>query len=387
MESILFPDLKIDKKPSVIDSDLYKGDGVMAGEAVVRQVLKNGKYRVAMHGSHIFDARAVFGLGESVLPTGIPVFVVAYNGDAWILGRMRATSDTGKSDGTTDTDRSTTIGSPGDAQLRPQATEDKDITAEVTVTVGGVVKVRTTSATNITLHPVGERIIQRCQSLLAFSDAYRIESGRVTGKSGGVEFGAITFETYKNKVGPSRTEVRIKNGQVDGTTVHQFSVDNLATTAGKTLGTSDFNWTISDSGDWWVTNCSSMHIGDIANEPVVLGAQLVALLKSLIMDMSTVRAGLNAMGTAMGAANQTLSIALTPPFFLIPPIVGAAVYALSQAQAIANTTMAGIMASSISNLTVTQTTYLTPLGASKELILSDFFSTQKIAPVPGVVNE
>jgi hypothetical protein len=387
MESILFADLKVSSKPSVIDSDLYKSDGVIAGEAVVRQVLKNGKYRISMHGSHIFDARAVFGIGETVLPTGIPVFAVAYNGDAWILGRMRATSDTGNSDGSTDTDRSTTIGSPGDAQLRPQSTEDKDVTGEVTVTVGSVVKVRSTSATNITLHPVGERIIQRCQSLLAFSDAYRIESGRVTGKSGGVEFGAITFETYKNKVGPSRTEVRIKNGQVKDSTVHQFSVDNLATSGGKTLGTSDFNWTISDTGDWQVINCSSMKVGDIANEPVVLGAQLVTLLKSLIMDMSTVRTGLNSLGVAMGTANQALSAALTPPSFLIPPIVGAAVYALSQAQAVANTTMAAIMTSSVANLTVTQSTYLTPLGVSKELILSDFFSTQKIAPVPGVVSE
>jgi hypothetical protein len=42
---------------------------------------------------------------------------------------------------------------------------------------------------------------------------------------------------------------------------------------------------------------------------------------------------------------------------------------------------------SAANITAQKTAYLTPAGASKELILSDFFSTQKIPPVPGVISE
>jgi hypothetical protein len=387
MDSILFSDVEVGQKPSAVDSELYKSDGVLAGEAIIKQVLDNGKYRIAMHGNRLFDARAVFSMGENVLPTGIPVMAMAYNGDAWILGRLRATKDEDSSDGETDTDRSTTIGTPGDAQLRPHVTDDDKISAEVTVTTGGVTKVKASSATNMTLHPIGERIIQRCQSLLAFSDGYRIESGRKTGKAGSVSMGALTSESYKTKVGPARTEVRVKNGKVSGSTVHQLSVETLSTTGGKTLGTADFKWTVSSSGTWQVKNCKAVKFGQLADEPVVLGNKLVLLLKALITDMTTVRTGLTALATAMAAANQTLAAALLPPLFLIPPLVGLAVFVLAQAQAIANTTMGGVMGSSIAGLTITQTSYLTPLGISKELILSDFVSTQKIAPIPGVVSE
>ena len=38
MDSILFSDLHVDKKPSAIDSSLYKQDGIFVGEAVVKQV-------------------------------------------------------------------------------------------------------------------------------------------------------------------------------------------------------------------------------------------------------------------------------------------------------------------------------------------------------------
>jgi hypothetical protein len=198
--SQFFEDLHAPEVPSAISTDLYKNDGIYVGEAIIKRVLKNGKYRITLHDNRNIDARAVFNVGENILPKGIPVHCIVHNGDGFIIGRVRATNDEDKDDGSTDTDRSETIGTEGDATLRPHSANEKDITAHVTVTRGGVVKLVSTGATSFTLHPHGERIIQKCQTLLAFSDAHRIESGRVTSR-GAVSLTALTSEAYKDKVG------------------------------------------------------------------------------------------------------------------------------------------------------------------------------------------
>lgn len=384
---ILFSDLHVESKPSAIDTPVYKKDGIFIGEAIVQKQLKNGKYRIRTSQNKIFDARAIFNLGESVIPSGIPVIVIVQNADALILGRVRATRDDDGPDGDTDTDRSTTIGTPGDAQLKPQATEDTNITGEVTVTTGNVVKVRSTGATSITLHPHGERIVQRCQSLLAFTDAHRIESGRKSGKAGGVQFDALTVESFKARVGPARTEVRVKNGKVDGSTVHQMSVDTLATSGGSTTGATRFKSSIDDTGNWTVGNCSKVKIGDQGNEPVVLGSQLVSLLKAIIQDMSTQRTALTSMSTALQAAGAAMAAVIGTPVGMAPPVIQAALLAWSAAVQAAHIPNIAAQTSSAATLALLQTQFLTPLGISKELVLSDFFSTQKVAPIPGVVSE
>jgi hypothetical protein len=386
MTSPLFADHDVPDMPSAVSTDLYKKDGIYVGEAIIKRVLKNGKYRITTHDNRNFDSRAVFNLGENVLPKGIAVFAICYNGEGFIIGRVRATNDEAKDSGETDTDRSTTIGTEGDATLRPHTTKDDETTAEVTVTRGGVVKVRATGATNMVLHPHGERMIQKCQTLLAFSDAYRIESGKVSTK-GGVSLTALTTQEYKDKVGPARTEVRVKNGTVSGTTVHQFSVDTLVTAAGATTGVGNFKWTIDNTGTWQISNTLGIKFGQLANEPVVLGTQLVTFLKALIQDMTTVRTTLTTMGAALAAAGTAVTSGLVGPQLMITPVVGAALVAFAAATTAAMAPVTAGMAASIAGLSVNQTLYLTPLGVSKELILSDFFATQKIVPIPGVISE
>jgi hypothetical protein len=386
MVSPLFSDLDSPDAPSAISSDLYKKDGIYVGEAIIKRTLKNGKYRITTHDNRNFDSRAVFNIGENVLPTGIAVFCICYNGEGFIVGRVRATNDEAKDDGETDTDKSTTIGTEGDATLRSHTTKDDDATAEVTVTRGGVVKVRATGSTNMVLHPHGERLIQKCQTLLAFSDAYRIESGRVSTK-GGVSLPALTTQEFKDKVGPARVEVRIKNGTVEGTTVHQFSVDTLTTAGGATTGVGNFKWTIDNTGTWQVLNTLGIKFGDVSNEPVVLGAQLVSLMKSLIAEMTAIRSSLATYTGALTTAGAAASAAIAAAVIPTPASNAAAIGALGSAMASAGPSTSSALTKSAATVTALQSTYLTSAGASKELILSDFFATQKIAPVPGVISE
>jgi hypothetical protein len=358
--SLLFSDLEIPEMPSAISSKNY--EKLYVGEGVISKLLKNGKYEVKTHEGDIINCRGVFNIGETVLPSGIAVFVVTHNAEGWILGKIRATLDDDKDDGSVDTDKSAIVGSEGDATLRPHLTSDDSISSEVTVTRGGVVRLKSTGATSITMHPHGERLIQKCQTLLAFSDAYRIESGRVTSKAG-VSLTALTEEAYKDKVGPARTEVRIKNGSVDVTalTVHQFSVDTLTTAAGATTGLANFRWKVDSTGKWDVVNGLKINFGDIANEPVVLGSTLVKFLKALMSEMTSIRGALSTLGVDLAAttvANLSLKM----------PLTGAALTASAVKSSGAVTALQGVYLDSTA-------------------VLSDFFATQKLPPVPGVIKE
>ncbi|MHC4647799.1 MAG: hypothetical protein ACYTBJ_20240, partial [Planctomycetota bacterium] len=252
-DSILFSDLHAPETPAAVTTDLYKKDGIYVGEAIIKAKLANGKYKVTLNDNRIISCRAVFNLGENVFPPGIAVQVIVYNADGFIIGRVRPTEDNETDDGEVDTERSPAVGTEGDATLKSHSTDDSNNRAEVTVTRGGVVKLVSTGATSIIMHPHGERLIQKCQTLVAFSDAYRIESGR-SSSTGGVSLNALTEETYKEKVGPVRTEVRIKNGHVDTSVVHQFSVDTLTTGGGVTSGVGNFKWTIDNTGVWSILN-------------------------------------------------------------------------------------------------------------------------------------
>lgn len=384
MDSPLFADLITPNTPSVLMTDTFKRDGIYVGEGVIKQVLKNGQYLVTTNDNRNIACRGVSNVGESIFPKGIAVFVVVYNAEGFVLGKLRVIRDEDKDDGTVEQDKSTTIGSEGDAQIRPQTLNEENVDSEVTVTSGGVVKIKSTGATGITLHPHGEQIIQKSQRLLAFTDAYRIESGRLASKTG-VVLDVLTAETYKSKAGPSRVEIRVKNGKVDGSIVHRTSVENLVTGGGKTLGTRDFSSEIDDSGNWKIANTSSIKFGDASNEPVVLGNQLVTLLKQVITEMTSVRTALTTYTAALTAAGATA--ASTAGGAPLPPNNQAAILTLSSALTSAGAPVAASLGKSIASLTVLQTTFLTAMGVSKELILSDFFSTQKVPPIPGVVSE
>lgn len=382
-EGWMFPDLENDAGvPSAISTDRYKE--LYVGEAKITSVKSNGKYGIAIHGNTQPDARPVFSVGESVLTEGIAVMVIVYNGEAWIIGKLRVTQDDEPDDGVPTTDKPKVIGNKGEVALRPATTDEESLTPYMSVTPGGVTKMQSTGATNITLHPHGERIIQRSQSLLAYTDGYRIESGRKSGKAGGVNTDTKTTQTFVTKAGPARTEIVVANGKSVGS-VHAFGIGNVVTAAGTTTGTRTFKWSIDENGNWQVGNASSIKMGNIANEPLVLGTQYVTLQKALIADQNTKNAAnIAAMSTLSPLLIEAFKLNLLLPFtsignFLAHLILFPALIAMSSA-------FTSLYTASTANLTAQQVAFLTPLGITKELVLSDWVSTQKIAPFPGIVT-
>jgi len=380
----MFDDVTVPDIPSALNTNLLKQDGIYVGEGVIKQVLSNKRYKVTVNDNRIFDCRAVFNIGENILPKGIPVHCIVHNADGYILGRVRPINDDEKDDGTTEPEQSPVIGSEGDATLRPHTPNEKNLVAEVTVTRGGVVKLKASGATNITMYPVGERIIQKCQTLLAFSDAYRIQSGRVAATAG-VQLKAQTKEAYKDMVGPVRTEVRITNGDIDGSAVHLFSVDTLATAAGVNTGLINFQWEVTKTGTWQVLFGTSIKFGSISDQPVVMGGHLSALLNALSTEMISLRSAVSTLALAISAAGAAATAAASGP--PLPPTNQAAILALGGALTAAGTPVSVLALKSLGAVTANQVTYLTPLGALKELILSDFMSTQKIPPLTGPIVE
>jgi hypothetical protein len=380
----MFPDLEDDGGvPSAVSTNRYKD--IYIGEAKITSVKRNGKYGISVHGNAQPDARPVFNMGENVLTEGIAVLVLSYNGEAWILGKLRVTKDEEPDDGVPTTDTSPVVGNKGDATLRPHTTDDENLTPEITVTAGGVAKMKATGATNITLHPHGERIIQRSQSLLAFTDGYRIESGRKSGKAGGVNTDTQTTQTYVTKAGPARTEIVVKNGKSVGS-VHEFSVRNVATAAGVTTGLKTFKYSISDSGSWDIDNASSINLGNFATEPLVLGTQYTNLQRALVLDQTVMNAAnVAAMSTLTPLLTTAYTLTLALPFTSIGNFFGLMI--LYPALIAMSAAFSALYTASTANLTAQQLLYLTPYPPFKELVLSDWISTQKTAPFPGVVVE
>lgn len=381
----LFADLDLSNSGSPsLDPDIYKDDGIYVGEAKIEAKLKNGKYKCRLPDGRIFQARPAHATGETVYPSGTPCMAIAYNADAFIIGRIRSTKDENTEDGEVETDEADkAIGNAGDATLRA-ADPSGDPLASVTVTGGGIVAMRSTGETNMTLHP-GGLCVHRCETMRQLNHGYSFDSGKVAGKVSGVNLQTLSTQKFTDKVGPVRAEVRVKNGKV-GSAVHEFSVNNLATAGGATTGTANFSWSIDSTGNWQITSANSIKFGSLANEPIVLGRQYVTLTKATIADQTAINAAnLAAMQTLSPLLITALTLTLTVPGVSIFNFLGLAI--LYPALITMANAFSALYTASTTNLTALQTTFLTPTVAFNELVLSDLMSTQKILSPPGVVSE
>ena len=396
--------------PQPLDSAAYQDPGkeksnnfvTFLGEAYVSGRDKHGFYKIMCSAGGPFLGRPIFNIGENILKTGIAVAVAIVNNEALILGKLRPVTDKLKSDGVATLDKSAIVGSPGDATIRPHVSQDKDATAEVTVTGGNQVKLKSTGSTNITMHPSSELIRVACQEYLAYSDGYRIQSGKTsTSSSTSAKLDTVTTESYKDKVGPSRTEIIVKNGKVSLTAVHQMSVNSLVTTGGATAGTVNFQWEIGSSGDWQIKNAKTIKFGDKASEAMVLGDTLNSFLTSEISqvksDLQTIiTSHNNALGIITPALTAVMSIitALTSilnavPFMGLFTAVNATVATETAKLTAAIPQVAVAKAAipiSVAQHSKLQSQYLTGAGPVKAKILSDFCSLQKTAPIPGTYS-
>lgn len=382
----LFSDLDLSNSGiPTLDPDIYKNDGIYVGEAKIEAKLKNGKYKCRLPDGRIFQARPSHATGETIYPSGTPVLAICYNADSFILGRIRSTKDEASSDGEVETDSADkAIGNSGDASLRP-ANPKEDTPASVTVTGGGVVAVRSTGENNITLHP-GGLCVHRSETLRQLNHGYSFDSGKLPGKVGSVGLSTISTHKYTDRVGPARTEVRVKNGKVGNPVVHEFSVNNLVTAGGVTTGAANFKWTVDGTGNWQITSANTIKFGDFANEPIVLGKQYVTLTKALILDQTTINAAnLAAMATLTPLLTTALTLTLSIPMTSIGNFMGLVIlYPSLIAMAAAFT---ALYTASTTNLTAQQLLYLTPYGITNELVLSDLMSTQKILASPFPIIE
>lgn len=387
-DSILFDDIDTTKSgvPSLFIT-VHKKQGEYVGEGKIEGKLKNGKYKVRIANGTVIQCTSLHSTGETMYPTGIPVIVYTNNADGYILGRVRPVKDENQSDGKVETDESDVIGNPGDAMLQPHSTKEEGNNARVIVTAGGVVKIRASSGCQTSYYPSTGQKLDRCESLLAYSDAYRIESGRKAGKKGGVVYKASTKEEYVDAVGPVRNRVKVENGDV-GSNKHEFSVSSIATTAGTTSGLTNFKWEIDGSGNWTISHCKTLSVKGLGpSEPVVLGKQYVALQKALILDQTAINAAnIAAMSTLTPLLSTALTLTLALPFTSIGNFFGLMILYPSLIGMTA--AFSALYTASTTNLTAQQLLYLTPIpGVTNELVLSDYFTSTKLPALPGVVLE
>ena len=360
------------------------------GEAKVLSVDDNGLYTVVCSAGQ-FTGRPTFNIGENFLKSGVAVAITVCNREALITGRLRVTRDDLDRDGKVKQDKSSTIGSPGDATLRPHTTVDKDATSEVTVTGGNVVKVKSNSNTYMNMHPTNDAIQMACSEFIQYTDAYRMQSGKTsTSSATSATLNTITTQSFKSKQGSSRTEVTVKNGTVSGNVVHDFSVGSLSTGGGKTTGDVEFNWTIDKDGNWQVQNSKTIKFGDTADQAMVLGDELVALEKKLIAEMNALRTDMiAASATLLGGASALTSVVaeyikLTIDVPAGKLVLGPALVAFASTVTAAATTLTKSATKSKLSLTALGKLYLLSKGVTKEKILSDYCSLQKKAPKQGI---
>jgi hypothetical protein len=129
------------------------------------------------------------------------------------------------------------------------------------------------------LNPINNQVSMRSTNFLHSADGYLAERGRID--PGSVKPGTISEESYLSQVGPSYDRVTVKNGTVDEAARRQMEIASINIVAGQEVAAVKTRETHYADGSW-VGEGPKYQWGEGADEPAVLGRQLVDVMGQLI---------------------------------------------------------------------------------------------------------
>lgn len=142
------------------------------------------------------------------------------------------------------------------------------------------------------------KITARSPSWNQVNDGYQVYRGRPLGDANKEQ--TSSREDFFDKVGPSSVRVSIRHGNVTSTVRRELTVSSVTQTKLGTTGTIKLRERYYADGSW-VGEGAKYQWGDGADEPFVLGKQLVSVMEQLIDKIKTLQ-----VNTAWGPSGPPL---------------------------------------------------------------------------------
>lgn len=290
-----------------MNNNFWKGSGLPSGRilfGVVGEENPNhpGVYRFSStDGIVVNDAHLLFpdadneGGGEYSRPRAgsTCVAVMTSNGaQCFIIGFCRPPSFD------EDSDDPPVVGSVDDSDTSGDKVYRTAGDAALILKRGGAVILEGGVGTGLILNPINNQVSMRSTNFLHSADGYLAEHGRVD--PGTVRPATVSEENYLHQVGPSYDRVTVKNGTVDGTVRRQLEIASVNIVSGQEVATVKTRETYDADGSW-VGEGPKYQWGDGADEPAVLGKQLVDVMGQLIDIVKSLQ-----VNTAWGPSGPVL---------------------------------------------------------------------------------
>ena len=270
-------------------NDLFwQGRGVPRGQVLFGTIgeentRRPGTYRFSstdgfvVNDAHVLSPDAdIEDAGEFTKPrAGSPcVALTTTNGaQVFVIGFQRAPRFDEESD------EAPVVGDPDDNKVGGDKVYQTAGGARIILKRGGAVAIEATPSVSMLLNPVNNRISIRSSNLSLIADGYESRQGRAEPGSTNAE--TLHRERFSNQLGNSFDRVQISHGSLPSDRRRQLEINGITVAAGNETSVTKYREYIDSSGNWVGEGPSYKWGGSSANEPYVLGLQLVEVFNEL----------------------------------------------------------------------------------------------------------
>lgn len=194
-----------------------------------------------------------------------------------------------------------TVGTPDDSDTSGDKVYKTAGGASFILKRGGAVIIEGGPGTGVILNPLNNQMSLRSANFRQNADGYLSKRGRVA--PGSTEAPTTHEEAFLHQVGPAYDRLRVRHGTLKGEARRELELAAVKVVASQEIATIKTRETYNADGSWIGEGPKYQWGGDGADEPAVLGLQLVEAFSTLIDIIKQLK-----VGTAWGPS--------TPP---IPP--------------------------------------------------------------------
>lgn len=171
------------------------------------------------------------------------------------------------------------VGSPADSDISGDKVYRTSGGASLILKRGGALILEGGPGNTILINPLNNQMSTRSTNFRQSADGYLSRHGRV--EPGSTSPATISEQICLHQVGPSYDRVRVRTGTIEGDARRELEVAAVSVVAGQEVATVKTRETHYADGSW-VGEGPKYQWGDGADEPAVLGKQLVDVMGQLI---------------------------------------------------------------------------------------------------------
>jgi len=291
-----------------VNNNFWKGGGQPSGRilfGVVGEQNPNrpGIYRfsstcgIVVNDAHVLSPDADnSGGGEHTQPRAgsTCVAVMTSNGaQCFIIGFSRSPTVDDESD------EAPSVGTPADSDTAGDKVYKTAGGATLLLKRGGAVVMEGGPGSSILLNPLNNQMSLRSSNLRQNADGYLAKRGRQ--KIGSTDPETVHEEAFLHQVGPAYDRIRIRHGNLDANARRTLELASVKIVSSKEVAEIKTRETYFSDGSWVGEGPKYQWGGAGADEPAVLGLQLVEAFSTLIDIIKELK-----VGTAWGPSTPPL---------------------------------------------------------------------------------